>query len=95
MNVHDGEEIEDIKGQSESVNRRWTDNIMAKRKGTNNDLQKQITDIAKRFPLSTRGELICHRSEGSFYSKRDVHTKLDIYMYIINFLYLSFEFYDS
>jgi hypothetical protein len=51
------------KGKSESVNRRRTDNIMAKRKGTNNDLQKQITDIAKRFPLSTRGEFMCPREE--------------------------------
>ena len=83
------------KEQSESVNRRWTDNSMAKRKMSNNDLQKQTTDLAKRAPLSTRGELICHRREGSFYSKRDVHTKLDIYIYIKDALYISFVFYDS
>ena len=33
------EEFEDTKGESESVNRRRTDNIMAKIKRTNNDLQ--------------------------------------------------------
>ena len=38
---------------------------------------------------------MCPRMEGSFFSKRDVHTKLDIYIYIKDALYISFEFYDS
>ena len=83
------------KEQSASVNRRWTDNALAKRKRTNNDLQKQTTDLAKRAPLSTRGEFMYPRMEGSFFSKGDVHAKLDIYIYINDALYISFEFYDS
>jgi hypothetical protein len=44
------------KGLSESVNRRRTDNAMAKRKSTNNDLQKttqKTKDRATRTPLKT------------------------------------------
>lgn len=32
--------LKKFKGQSEAANQRWTDSLMAKRKGTSNDLKK-------------------------------------------------------
>jgi hypothetical protein len=56
----------DTKGKSEAVNRRRTDNTMAKRKSTrtNNDLQnttQKTNDRATRTPLKTKVELRCSR----------------------------------
>ena len=56
----------DTKGKSEAVNRRRTDNTMAKRKSTrtNNDLQNtthKTNDRATRTPLKTKAELRCCR----------------------------------
>jgi hypothetical protein len=50
------------KGQSEAVNRRRTDNTMAKRKRTNYDLQnihRKLKDRVTRTPLKTEGKCSC------------------------------------
>ena len=41
----DKQKFEDIKGQSEAVNRRRTDDTIDKRKGANNDLQNTTQKI--------------------------------------------------
>ena len=49
------------KGQSEDVNRRITDNTMAKRKRTNNDLQNitsKAKDRATSTPLKPGGDFV-------------------------------------
>ena len=52
----------------ESVIRKRTDNTMAKRKRTNNDLQnttQKAKDRARRTPLKTGGKLRCSGRVGS------------------------------
>ena len=51
-----------LKGWSESVNQRRTDNTMANRKRTNNDLQNihiKLQEWVTRAPLKTGGEFRC------------------------------------
>jgi hypothetical protein len=55
-------------GSSESVNRRRTDNIMAKRKRTNNDLQNithKMKDRVTGTPLKNGAQLRCSGRVGS------------------------------
>ena len=69
-------------GQSEAVNRR-TDDTMAKRKRTNNDLQN-ATQKLTRTPQKTGGELRCSgrlRSSWSSSDTRRVTVNTDIISY--------------
>ena len=56
------EKFEYIKGKSEAINRRRTDNAIPKIKRTNNDLQnttQKTKDRGVRTQLETGGELMC------------------------------------
>jgi hypothetical protein len=61
MSVPDEDEFQDTKGIPQTINGRRTDNIMAKRKRTTNDLQNTVQktkDRPTRTPLKIRGELM-------------------------------------
>ena len=60
--------FKDTKEKPEAVYRRMTDNTMAKRKRTNNDLQnitQKTNDRATGIPLNTESDLWCSRRVSS------------------------------
>ena len=71
--IHWKKSLKIPKGKSESVNRRRTDNTMAKRKSTNNDQQNtyKTKDRVTRTPLKTGDDIRCSGRVSSSCSTSD------------------------